>query len=205
MITHRPYWGEFPLSENNTGALWIVASSRVIFGIRHWKNKITLLVLWARHYFLNILIVTHCISGNYSWWLKYDIKTLSLKEKKKILFCFYCWAVPWKTFFLLTTSNNCNNSNGLHHLRRQLTIHSCVPKVVSAQYSWWRINIFWSHDIYCSVHPGEGSSSVALLKGSSLFPPEGLFGSFSWSDVRSKVKGQGCLCGQIVKHSEANL
>jgi len=38
------------------------------------------------------------------------------------------------------------------------------------------------------VHPGEGSSSVALLKGSSLFfPREGLFGSFSWSDVRSKV------------------
>jgi len=28
---------------------------------------------------------------------------------------------------------------------------------------------FWSHDIYCFVHPGEGSSSVALLKGSSLF------------------------------------
>jgi len=29
------------------------------------------------------------------------------------------------------------------------------------------------------VHPGEGSSSVALLKASSLFPREGLFGSFS--------------------------
>jgi len=28
---------------------------------------------------------------------------------------------------------------------------------------------FWSHDIYSSVHPGEGSSSVALLKVSSLF------------------------------------
>jgi len=39
-----------------------------------------------------------------------------------------------------------------------------------------------------SIHPGEGSSSVALLKGSSLFSPWKLFsivGSFSWSDVRS--------------------
>jgi len=29
----------------------------------------------------------------------------------------------------------------------------------------------WSHDVYSSVHPGEGSSSVALLKGASLFSP----------------------------------
>jgi len=32
-----------------------------------------------------------------------------------------------------------------------------------------------------------------------------LFGSCSWSHVRSKVKGQGCLCVQIVKHSEGNF
>jgi len=29
----------------------------------------------------------------------------------------------------------------------------------------------WSHNIYSFVHPGEGSSSVALLKGSSLVSP----------------------------------
>jgi len=58
-----------------------------------------------------------------------------------------------------------------------------------------------------SVHPGEGSSSVALLKGSSLFSPvKGyffpFFGSFSWSDVRSKVRD--VVSVQIVKPSEAN-
>jgi len=38
---------------------------------------------------------------------------------------------------------------------------------------------FWSHDIYCSVHPREGSSSVALLKVSSLFfPLKGYLGVF---------------------------
>jgi len=51
------------------------------------------------------------------------------------------------------------------------------------------------------VHPGEGSSSVALLKVFSFFfPREGLFESFS-----CEVLGQGCLCVQIVKPSEANL
>jgi len=31
------------------------------------------------------------------------------------------------------------------------------------------------HDVYSSVHPGEGSSSVALLKVSSLLSPERFF------------------------------
>jgi len=58
-----------------------------------------------------------------------------------------------------------------------------------------------------SVHPGEGSSSVALLKGSSLFSLWKVFllflGTSSWSD---EVKGQGCrVCVQILKPSEANL
>jgi len=52
---------------------------------------------------------------------------------------------------------------------------------------------FWSHDIYSSVDPGEGSSSVALLKVSYLLlTPERFFSiswEFSWSDVRSKVRG----------------
>jgi len=48
----------------------------------------------------------------------------------------------------------------------QLFIHSvifidCVVTVFVFVYN----DSFWSHDIYCSVHPGEGSSSVALLKG----------------------------------------
>jgi len=63
--------------------------------------------------------------------------------------------------------------------------------------SWWWVPLaqrphVWSHDIRPSVHPGEGSSSVALLKGSSLifFPPvKGFFllflGSFF---LRSKVR-----------------
>jgi len=65
---------------------------------------------------------------------------------------------------------------------------------------------FWSHDIYCSVHPGEGTSSVALLKGSDMFPPERVF-SISWElfQIRCEVKGQGCLYVQIVKHSEATF
>jgi len=38
---------------------------------------------------------------------------------------------------------------------------------------------FCPRDIYCSVHPGEGSSSVALLKGSLLlFPLKGGFCDF---------------------------
>jgi len=52
-----------------------------------------------------------------------------------------------------------------------------------------------------SVHPGEGSSSVALLEVSSLFKKN--LGSFSSTDVRSKVRD--VVCVQIVKRSEANL
>jgi len=54
---------------------------------------------------------------------------------------------------------------------------------------------------------GEGSSSVALLKVSSLFSPVQVFflflRSFSWSDVRSWHRD--VVCGQIVKPSEANV
>jgi len=54
---------------------------------------------------------------------------------------------------------------------------------------------FWSHDIYCSVHPGEGSSSVAPLKVSSLFYPAKkkillVFGELFL--IGCEVKGQGC-------------
>jgi len=60
---------------------------------------------------------------------------------------------------------------------------------------------------FASVHPGEESSSVALLKVSSLFSLWKsffyFFGSFSWSDVRSKVTD--VVCVQIVKPSEVNL
>jgi len=65
----------------------------------------------------------------------------------------------------------------------------------------------WSHDIYSSVYHGEGSSSVVLLKVSSLLSPW----KFSFSIfyefllIRCEVKGQGCLCVQIVKPSEENL
>jgi len=66
---------------------------------------------------------------------------------------------------------------------------------------------FWSHDVHPSVHPGEGSSSLALLKGSSPFlPVNGLFlflGSCSRADVRSKVRD--VVCVQTVKPYEANL
>jgi len=61
------------------------------------------------------------------------------------------------------------------------------------------VNMFiWSHDVYCSFHPGEGSSSVALLKGSSLFSPWKLFfllflESFSCSDVRGQRSGMSCV------------
>jgi len=58
-----------------------------------------------------------------------------------------------------------------------------------------------------SVHPGAGSSSLALLKVSSLyFLRESLF-SISWEFflIRCEVKGQGCLCVQIGKPFEANL
>jgi len=66
---------------------------------------------------------------------------------------------------------------------------------------------FWSHYIYYSVHPGEGFSSVALLKVSLLFSSvKGFvslfFGSSSWSDERSKVRD--VVCVQIVKPAEAN-
>jgi len=54
-----------------------------------------------------------------------------------------------------------------------------------------------------SVHPGEGSSSVALLKVSSLFSPWRVVWEFFL--MRCEVLGQGCLCVQIVKHSETNL
>jgi len=53
------------------------------------------------------------------------------------------------------------------------------------------------------VHPGEGSSSVALLKVSSLFSHERVVWEFFL--IRCEVLGQGCLCVQIVKPSEANL
>jgi len=45
-----------------------------------------------------------------------------------------------------------------------------------------------------SVHPGEGSSSVALLKVSSTFFPRESFFSVSWEFflIRCEVKGQGC-------------
>jgi len=57
-----------------------------------------------------------------------------------------------------------------------------------------------------SVHPGEGSSSVALLKVFPFFPQESFFlfpWSFSWSDVRSWDRD--VVCVQIVKPSEENL
>jgi len=68
---------------------------------------------------------------------------------------------------------------------------------------------FWSHDVYSSVHPGEGSSSVALLKVSSLFfSLWSFFSPIFWEFFlirceRSKVRD--VVCGQIVKPSEANL
>jgi len=53
------------------------------------------------------------------------------------------------------------------------------------------------------VHPGEGSSSLALLKVSSLFSPWRVVWEFFL--IRCEVLWQGCLCVQIVKHSETNL
>jgi len=53
------------------------------------------------------------------------------------------------------------------------------------------------------VHPGEGSSSVALLKVSSPFSPWRVVWEFFL--IRCEVLGQGCLYLQIVKHSETNL
>jgi len=48
-----------------------------------------------------------------------------------------------------------------------------------------------------AVHPGEGSSSVALLKVSSIISLwKGFFyflGVFSWSDARSKVRHHKCV------------
>jgi len=63
----------------------------------------------------------------------------------------------------------------------------------------------WSHDLYSSVHPGEGSSSVPLLKGSSFFFLFLFSVSLELFLIRCEVKGQECLCVQIVKHSETNL
>jgi len=46
-----------------------------------------------------------------------------------------------------------------------LIIHTFLSKTLNVY-----VNLFiWSHDIYSSVHPGDVSSSVALLKVSSLF------------------------------------
>jgi len=50
------------------------------------------------------------------------------------------------------------------------------------------------------VHLGEGFSSVALLKVSSLFYPV----VWEFFLIRCEVLGQGCLCVQIVKPSEGN-
>jgi len=54
-------------------------------------------------------------------------------------------------------------------------------------------NVYFLIFFFSSVHPGEGSSSVALLKVSSLFSPERVF-SISWEFflIRCEVKGQGC-------------
>jgi len=62
---------------------------------------------------------------------------------------------------------------------------------------------FWSHYIYCSVHPGEGSSSVLSWRVLHFFSPWRVVWEFFL--IRCEVKGQGCLCVQIVKHTEANL
>jgi len=69
----------------------------------------------------------------------------------------------------------------------QLFIHSVVFIVLFLCFNVCN-DSFWSHDIYCSVHHGEGSSSVLSWRVLTFFSPEGLFGSFSWSDVRSKVR-----------------
>jgi len=45
----------------------------------------------------------------------------------------------------------------------------------------------WSHDIYCILERDPPLSFILPVKEFFLF-----LGSCSWSDVRSKVKGQGC-------------
>jgi len=53
------------------------------------------------------------------------------------------------------------------------------------------------------VHPGERSSSVALLKVSSLCSPWRVVWEFFL--IRCEVLGQGCLCVQIVKPSLSQI
>jgi len=61
--------------------------------------------------------------------------------------------------------------------------------------------------IYCSVHPGEGFLLCCSPEGFfTFFPWKGFFyclGSFSWSDVRSKVRD--VVCVQTVKPFEAHF
>jgi len=66
---------------------------------------------------------------------------------------------------------------------------------------------FWSHDIYCFCPSWREILLCCSPEGFfPFFPVKGFFlflGSFSWSDVRSKVRD--VVCVQIVKPAEANL
>jgi len=73
-----------------------------------------------------------------------------------------------------------------------------LPTIYTLCHTHWMCcysnDSFWSHDIYCSVHPEQGSSSVALPKVSSLFSPVNynFFLFLEFFLIRCEVKGQGC-------------
>jgi len=78
-----------------------------------------------------------------------------------------------------------------------ITLHYCDLHTHTGGTAMGSIDSFWSHDIYSSFHPGEGSSSVALLKVSYLFSLwKGFFYFFL---IRGEVKGQGCRMSTVFK------
>jgi len=86
------------------------------------------------------------------------------------------------------------------HADYQLFIHSVIfiECVFNSNVS------LWSHDIYCTCPSWRGILLCCSPEGFfTFFPVKGLFGSFSWSDVRFWDRDVVCL--QIVKPSEANL
>jgi len=62
--------------------------------------------------------------------------------------------------------------SNIHGLKRLLDIRLWLPHIFWKELLLllcWMLLFIWSHDVYSPVYPGEGSSSVAVLKVSSLF------------------------------------
>jgi len=111
--------------------------------------------------FSSLICVLHCMWS----WSSTELHPSS-SETKKLM-------IPWTS--IIGEPNTSMKSN----LLLQQFVCSGIFLLLESR-KWFFLNgngnidksratSFWSHDIYSSVHPGERSSSVALLKGSSLF------------------------------------